>query len=347
MKLRRGIDAAVKRPEANSVNGLLSLGDDERHELALELLDEFGARNVHEHGDEITLSCCIPNGAHPNGDQNPSASFNWRKLTYHCYGCGEGGGLAWFVGVCRGEDSDAVQRWLKERDAFDEEKAIDKVNNLVADLLTPLDRFPRRPTLPTFDPSVLDAMAPAPQYMRDRGIPEATLLRALVRHDLEKNRVVIPHFWKGDLVGWQSRRLIDDGTAKYINTPGFPKGNTLYNMPSDSSSAVVVESPMSVLSKQHVEPSLTATFGASVTDNQVRLLGKFGRVVLWFDPDDAGWRATENVAARLASYTDVFVVDSPWNADVADLSDDEFRRLLGETVPASLWRRPTNLKEWK
>ncbi len=100
---------------------------------------------------------------------------------------------------------------------------------------------------------------------------------------------------KGKLVGWQSRRLdSSDGTPKWLSTPEFPKDSTLFNYDevckADPNFVVVCESPMSTLRHQHHLP-IVATFGAEVTDRQVRLMAEFDRVVLWMDPDNAGWRA--------------------------------------------------------
>jgi hypothetical protein len=43
------------------------------------------------------------------------------------------------------------------------------------------------------------------------------------------------------------------------------------------------------------------------------------------------------VAEALQSYTSVFVVDTEEEGDPADLTDDEFSRLVGEAIPASIW----------
>lgn len=160
-------------------------------------------------------------------------------------------------------------------------------------------------------------------------------------------RIVIPHFWKGNLVGWQTRRLGKDGTPKYLSSPDFPKDSTLYNYDAKARTAVVVESPMSVLAAADDEAHYEGTFGAKVTDIQVRLLTMHPRLILWFDNDEAGWKATARVADAALAYCDVWVVDNPWDEDAGGLPRAERERLLAEhLVPYATWRPPTTIREW-
>ena len=203
--------------------------------------------------------------------------------------------------------------------------------------------------LPKYDPSFLDRLEPThPYLLEERRIRPENLIECRVRYDPKANRIVLPHFWKGDLVGWQTRQLADDGGPKYKNTPEFPKSETIYRLPDDlTKTPIVVESVMSVVSKVHIYPWICATFGATVSDRQCQMLSAFPRVVLWFDNDPAGWKATERVASYLARYTDVLIVDNPWDADAGDLNEAEFCRLAASPVPWVTWQRPRNLKEWR
>src|ERR1017187_3010288 len=84
----------------SEIHQLLNLSDQEKRDMCLNLLEGMGARNITVKGDEILHSCSLPFGLHSNGDEHPSASLNWSKLVFHCYGCGSSGGIAWFVSVC-------------------------------------------------------------------------------------------------------------------------------------------------------------------------------------------------------------------------------------------------------
>lgn len=323
-----------------------SLPDSEKEALCLDLLGEFGAQNIRRRGDEIIHSCVLPFGLHANGDRNPSASLNWKKLTYRCLGCDNGGGLLWFIATCRNESSAQARKWLSDQTGSGSD-----AQPLSAILKVIDDAFAikgQRVPIPRMNSRILEPWYAIHPYMTEiRGVPAQTLMQHHVGWNPKTNRIVIPHFWKGDLVGWQTRRLVDDGTPKYESSGDFPKDVTVYNYVERADSALVVESAMSVLSKEHLGVHMEATFGAAVTDTQVRLLSRHPTVTLWFDNDNAGWKATEHVGEALGGWCNVFVVDSPWAADPADVDDQTFLDLVAGAVPFSIWQRPSVLIPWE
>lgn len=308
--------------------------------LCRSLLSEFGASNITLRGDELWCSCPLPFGLHAHGDRNPSFSVNVEKLTASCFVCG-GGSLAWFVAVCRGTSVHQARGWLAGQGDLDDEASL-------SNLLTMLDALYGKPEspppIPHMNPQVLEPWRLIHPYLIDRGVPEETIIAQQVGYDPDKARVVIPHWWRGQLTGWQSRRVVDDGTPKYLSTPGFAKDRTLYHAPESLKRVVVVESPMSVLRHLHHVPHLVATFGASVTDRQVSLLARYDEVTLWFDNDSAGWKGAGAVVNRLAPHTNVWMVESPFVQDAGDLSDEMVEYLLAECrVPYSVWEQPVEL----
>lgn len=332
-----------------SIQEVLNLSDQEKLDLCMDLLREFGANVVRKPSDrgEIIHSCVLPFGLHSHGDLHPSASLNYKKLVYKCLsGCGQGG-LLWFVGTCRGTSGLQAKEWLTS-------KAAVSMDDLPA-FLALLDRLYHpegvgAEPLPSYSPQVLAPWRFHHPYMFDiRHIPLETLERFDIGYGVfsvpglggtkvDSERVVIPHYWRGTLVGWSSRRIVDDGTPKYLNTTSFPKDQTIFNY-SPGEAAMVSEGQMSVLAHPD-DPHMEATFSASVTDRQVALLAEHPRVVLFFDNDTAGWKATEHVGKRLLPYTDVFVVDNPYDADPADMGDD-YRQL--PQVPFAVWEPPRKL----
>lgn len=352
------------------------LPDSQKEALCRSLLDEFGASVNRVYDDELIHGCLLPWSRHKDQKVNPSASLNWSKLTYKCLGCGGGGGLLWFIAACRGTGSTEARKWLEKSQGLGTE-----VMNL-SDLLRFFDALYEsssksrgKAPIPRYDERVLAPWDLRHPYMFDpiteggRGIPMSTLDKFKIGYAedykarlgegfIDSERIVIPHFWQGDLVGWQTRRLGADGTAKYLSSPDFPKDQTVYNFDYMAQTTVVVESPLSVLAHDH-HLHMEATFGASVTEHQLRLLTKHPRVVLWMDNDDAGWSAVEGtkdnrgntaktgMAEYLSRYADVRIVDSPWAADPADLPDYEVQQLVTDAVPYGLWARPRALREWE
>jgi hypothetical protein len=331
-----------------SMAEVLALSPEDKRALSLALLEEFGAKVIQPPNaqGEIISSCVLPFGLHSHGDAHPSASLNYLKLVYNCLGCGCSGGLLWFVSTCRGTSTVQTRQWLVEKATVDIED--------IGAFLTYLDSLynPTRSEIepiPRYSPRVLDPWRFIHPYMTEvRHIPMENLRRFDVGYGiiditptLRSERIIIPHYWKGELVGWLSRRIADDGTAKYLNTEGFPKAQTIFNY-DPSVPAIVVEGPMSVLAHPD-EPHMEATFSAEVTKRQVRLLAEHPKVVLFFDNDTAGWQATLKVGEALLAYTEVEVVQNPYDADPADF-DIDYRGL--PRVPFSTWQSPSRLETY-
>ena len=333
---------------------LNTLSDHEKKQMCVELLEEFGVGNITERDSELIHSCCLPFGLHSNGDAKPSASLNWEKMVYNCFGCGSGGSLLWFVAVCRNESEDQVRKWAQDKTPLGGEDPISNLWKYLEPMYHPGERMSTRVALPRFNPDVLTPWYLIHPYLTEqRHIPEGNLIRHRIGFDEKTNRIIFPFFVNGSLVGWQSRRIVNDGTPKYTNTPDFPRDVALYNGDLETpTKLVVVESPMTVVSKAHLDGyGFVATFGAMVTKAQTNklatLAGKCGnRVRLWFDNDEAGWKATEQLAETLVKYMDVLVVESPWNEDAGGLDDDTTLALLNGAVTFSEWKRPSVVKEW-
>lgn len=357
--------------------GLLPLA--QKEDLCRELLAEFGVTNVRERvADHELIHGCLIDPTHQRQDSEPTASLNYHKLAYRCLGCGAKGGLLWFIAQARGCTTDEARQWLNSETGLGGQVMdISLLMKYFDALYKPKTGWP---PIPTYPARMLEPWALIHPYLTDprdqggRAIPEANVISMNLgyaedykigkRTDgtwITSERIVIPHFWKGALVGWQSRRLdVTDGTSKYLSSPDFPKDQTIYNyQPRHTGTVVVMEAMLSAASKVHLEPHPEATFGASVTEEQHRLLEKHPRIVLFMDNDDAGWKAVEGrddlwpsgdlkehhpgMAEILGRSSTVFVVDNPYAADPQDLSDEDYLSLVEGAVPFSVWRRPTVL----
>lgn len=120
-----------------------------------------------------------------------------------------------------------------------------------------------------------------------------------------------------------------EGAPKYLNspeTPVFSKSKTLYALNrakktiSERDQAVIVEGYMDVIAcHQAGFTNVIATLGTSLTDEHVRLIGRYTKnVVLSFDADDAGIRAALRSAELFAS-----VGDDAFVLKVLNLADGE------------------------
>lgn len=331
-----------------------SLPLDQKEDLCRTLLDEFGVTiSRATEGHELIHACRLP----WHNEKTPSASLNYEKLAFKCLGCQSQGGLLWFISTMRGNASAReVTEWLETKTGlggyeFDLEAVLNFINSVLS------NRVRDKPIMPRFSSRVLEPWQLIHPYLTEspedggRGIPVENIEKMQVGYDPDQDKIIIPHFWRGELVGWQARRLSGTG-AKYKSTMDMPRDRTIYNYDPSRSTALVVESPMSVLRHCHHQP-MEATFGAAVTDAQIRLLASHDEVILWPDPDPAGWNALlgtegqEGLISKLEPYLPVRVVDSPWFADPADLDDKEVDALVSGAIPSSLYERPTStLRCW-
>ncbi len=355
----RGIQALIEAEEARPKGfEAAMLPEAEREQLCRALLSEFGVTRVLNRDGELIHGCVLPFGQHKDQSRNPTASLNYKKLVYKCVGsCDAGGGLLWFIGLLRGSSGTEARKWLDQQTGTGGEEQ--SLSSLLAyfDAVYNKERAVPEP-IPQMSPSVLAPWLVIHPYLTEvRGIPEPNIIKHQVGYGtigirmgarpsdvVKSERIVIPHFWRGSLVGWQSRRLLEDGTAKYVNSPQFPKDQTIYNY-DPATSPVVVESPMSVVSKTHLGP-IEGVFGASITERQVKLLSLHPKVTIFFDNDEAGWKATAHLAAGLENFSLVHVVENPWAADPADLPDDVYTALVESAVPYYLWSPPKELLRW-
>lgn len=351
------------------------LPDASKRAMCQELLAEFGAaiKSVSDKSGEMVHGCLVSPGVHTDQDKNPTASLNYQKLTYNCLGCGASGGLLWFIATCRDETSLDARRWLEKTAGLG-----GQVLEL-AKMLQFLDAVYARPAalpIPTFSAKLLKGWDfQHPYFLEARHIPEETYKAYRLGWDPRTDRAVLPHFWYGKLVGWQTRQMpfawrsvpleadsseIHSGMAnspKFHSSPDFPKDSTIYNH-QPGRRAVVTEAMLSVLRHEHAYHA-EAVFGAKVTDLQIRRLVKHDEVVLWMDNDRAGWdavlgrpevpptkekpqgkEAVPGMAEVLSAYTKVRVVDSRWSQDPADLPTDEATSLTDSAVPWSVWEPP-------
>ena len=132
-------------------------------------------------------------------------------------------------------------------------------------------------------------------------------------YDYFRNRVIFPIIdTTGNVVAFGGR-VLDDSKPKYLNTsdtPGFKKGRTLfalnYAKNHCADELILCEGYMDVVALHAAGfENAVATLGTALTPDQARIISKYTqRVVLCYDSDEAGQRAT---ARALQIFADVGV----------------------------------------
>ncbi|HEV2178006.1 MAG TPA: DNA primase [Terriglobia bacterium] len=124
------------------------------------------------------------------------------------------------------------------------------------------------------------------------------------RFDRFRRRVIFPIARDNGKVAAFGARALGEDQPKYLNSPETPiytKSRTLYNL--DGAGAAIRKLDRAVLVEGYMDciavasagiDNVVASCGTSLTESQVRLLGRYSRhVVVNYDPDSAGVAATE------------------------------------------------------
>jgi len=155
-------------------------------------------------------------------------------------------------------------------------------------------------------------------------------------YDKFRGRLMFPILdAQGKIVAFGGR-ILGDGEPKYLNSPEtvlYTKGQHLFGLNYSRDAirrqgfVILVEGYLDFLIPyQHGVRNLVASLGTALTDNQVRLLGRYARkIIVNFDPDSAGVNATKrSLELLLTEGFKVNVLTLPDNLD-----PDEFIRERG------------------
>jgi len=285
--------------------------------------------------------------------------INREELIWNCFVCGEGGVIPELVARVNDCSYKEAVQWLAE---FSDADAMDDTELFVRQLegYAQKKEYPRHErggTLPWFpeDSCVrYEADLDGLQELLDQkwGIQLETAHAWKLGFDLSHERhgytgpaLIIPHWFRGQLVGWQERWLVEDrpkSLPKYTNTPGFPRSNTIFGWDRIQPARhriVLVESVMTVIRLWQENIPAIASFGGTLNADQLRLLRTCERGIIYSpDEGEVGERAARKVVSALSRHVPVWVTDPPETAkgDLADLASPAIWQAIGSAVPSFL-----------
>src|SRR5271170_2687886 len=168
-------------------------------------------------------------------------------------------------------------------------------------------------------------------------------------YDRFRRRIMFPIANDSGRVVAFGARAMGDEQPKYVNSPETPiytKSAVLYHFDRAKESirkrefAVMVEGYMDAIAVARAGvPNVVASCGTSLTEMQLRLLGRFTRrVVMNYDPDTAGQTATErSLTLLLEQGFDARVLRLPGGADpdlfIRKHGVDAYVKLLAQAPP--------------
>lgn len=304
------------------------------------VLAHYGALNCreqtnHDGTTEIIHSCLLDRvyRHHSNGDGNPSAALNIDKGQYCCYSSGIGCSLERLVSSLEGGEVDLDLLGSFVVGATKSDEIFSEMVSQMFDRVTA-----SQSEMPVYSSSIIIPWwHDKHPYWESRGISEEAIQTLRLGYDRSENRMVFPHFFREQLVGWQKRAASPRQYPKYQSSWQFPKSETLYNYDRAERGypVCVVESPMSVARATSLGiPNVVATFGAKVSEYQIEMLSDFTPVYIWFDHDDAGFSGERKLCEGLYRKTDVRVVMPEEGMDMADYDLKGIERMVGTALPA-------------
>lgn len=282
-------------------------------------------------------------------DKNPSLNISKEKQIYKCFSCGAGGNALTFVQKYEKISFDEAVRKLASLVGFDDPRLLSEYHEKKVDTdLVPLYKCINDLQLfYQYGLSTEEGKA-AKEYLAKRNIMEnevntfgvgyalldgkktiqylqakghslksiedigIALARASGTADSNAGRLIFPlKDSDGQVVGFSARRIKDDGTSKYMNSPEtriFHKSEVLYNYNVAKETArhdgyiYVLEGFMDViaLAKAGIH-SAVAVMGTNLSDEHVKMLRKLqAEVRLCLDGDAAGQTGMMKIIQKLS-----------------------------------------------
>jgi len=166
--------------------------------------------------------------------------------------------------------------------------------------------------------------------------------------DRFKNKIIFPIFDINNSIIAFGSRVLDDSKPKYVNSPEtkiFKKRQTLYGLNfaieslKETRSIYIVEGYFDlIMMHQAGIKNSVATLGTALSSEHIKTLKKYvDKIILLFDGDEAGYKATVNgIKTCVENDIDSYVVILPYGLDPFDFivqrGIDELRDLLNNKV---------------
>lgn len=292
-----------------------------------DLLEHIGVEDIHPHESEVTARCPRHEERTGQREHHPRHwSVNRSTGRHHCFSCAYGGSLIKLI-----VDVGNVGMWdayllLHRYDVVLEEPT-------ATVWVPPVSAVELRGQLLAFgDPPV--------RAMERRRLTPELVNRFGVRWNYEDPSWIFPIFGPdGDLWGWQSKN--PEGVRN--KPPGIKKSLTLFglNVLRSDVSVALVESPLDALYLDALGYPAVSSFGAGVSDAQMRLvIERFDEVVLALDNDEAGRNETRRLLRAKWHHrlpTLVFNYKSIAGKDPGECRPEEIKQAMDDATLATFW----------
>lgn len=292
-------------------------------------------------------------------------SGNWRCWTCHCHEP-DTKDLVGLIMVCKNLDFWKAVEWANEfLDGIDVDservsKILQKRGENVRRVKDPEDIWKIHINQNTHSPKLLKSLSSAAPYLSGRGLDPMLCRKRQIGYAKKGKlcgRVVVPVYSAvGRIVGF-SGRIVNEkqSPAKWKHFPSsknkgydkessFKPGINLYNLnlaleaiqDFDNRTLIITEGPFDVIKLAMAGiNNAVCCFGSHLHNGQIALMKKCGieGVILAFDPDEAGEKATNKAKNALnRAMIECEIADLDHNDDVGSMSLEKVRKVFSNFV---------------
>lgn len=282
------------------------------------VLETLGIKAIGSRGVEIQAECPGHEERTGHKDRNPSWYINADSGAHICFSCGFKGNIYSLTSYLNGAPIDFE---------VNEEEASIKLSGRLFKLLHPEEIKKEQDSHPITESMLSAFITPPDEALISRGLSKVAAESYELLWDRLRGNWIIPvRNPKGALLGWQEKGY----RVRYFNNypKGMKKGKSLFGYKQYASGdMVVVESPLDVIRLASVGiTGAVATYGCSITGDQLELIRGADRVIFALDNDDAGKAASHDMLTRCLSLNTeawFFNYDGLDVKDVGAMSRDE------------------------
>lgn len=262
--------------------------------------------------------CCHHNGHTADTRQRGGIVQNPEGISYHCFNCGFK--ASWQTGRNLSHKMRKLLQWLNTPDDVINKLALQVMQeNEGVNVQQKLIELPKFNTVPLPE----DATKLADHQWAEPGtIPErmVNVFQYMIERNLRiddidyhwspslgyRDRLIIPFYYEGRVVGWTARAITPDKKPKYLSEqqPGY-----VFNLDEQRPSkafVIVCEGPIDALHTEGV-----ALLGSEIKDQQAMLINRLSKdVIVVPDRDKAGSKLVEQA------------IDLGWNVSMPDWDED-------------------------
>lgn len=285
-------------------------------------LDRLGIEG-RESGDELVARCPQHLARTGSEDHHPSWSINLDTGLFICFSCGYRGSLFTLVMDLEGvADVEAAKDFVVKG----------SLQNAISRIPGPYTPAVPRTGLP--ETRLAAYTNPPPWALRARRVSAESCRHYGVLWDIYAESWILPiRDYDGLLLGWQEK---SEAGRKFRNVPtGVKKSGTLFGYHLFSGGQmVVVESPLDAV-RLHTEgiTGAVATYGAIVSQTQIRLMSAADEIVMALDADEAGRKASRELLTTtkgVLKSVRFFTYGDDKCKDPGDMSSEQIRQGIAQ-----------------